>query len=102
MKTVLQSAGGVSTVIGLEDGNLVTGTVQDCTPIVERAQALHNAGRHGSADMRHAATLPMVVIEKYCNDHGITFDEWMRDRVHIRRMLNDRSLSFFRVWPGQV
>lgn len=101
MKHVIQN-GGVQTVIATEDDKLITGTVQDCTPYVERAQAMHKAGAHGSGDMRHAAKLPYVVVEKYCNDNGITFQEWMNDKSHVRRMLNDPDNKMFRIWPGAV
>lgn len=102
MKTVIQDQSGVQTVVSLEDGNLVTGTVQDCTPILERTQALHREGYHGSSELKHAASLPMVLVEKYCNDHGLTFAEFMAGKEHIRSMLNDPSLSYFRIWPGRV
>lgn len=101
MKTVLHQD-DVSTVVSLQDGNLVTGTVQDCTPIVERTQALHREGFHGSADFKHAASLPVVLVESYCNERGITMDEFMRGKEHIRYLLNDPSLSYFRIWPGRV
>lgn len=102
MKTVLTDATGVSTVVAVEDGNLVTGTVQDCTPILEHAKGLHNAGLHGSSEMRLAAKLPMVLVETYCNERGITFKDFMADRSHIRHMLNDPALQGFRVWGGRV
>ena len=93
---------GLRSVIATEDDRLIVGTVQDCDPIVEDAQARHREGMHGSSEMRHAARLPMVVVEKYCNDQGIDLAEWSRDRVHVRRMLQDPALSAFRIWPGRV
>ncbi len=86
----------------LEGDTLITGSVQDCTPYAERAKALHNEGFHGSKDMRLAATLPDVLVEKYCNDNGITFQEFMRDRAHVKRMCNDPALAHFRVWKGKI
>jgi hypothetical protein len=76
--------------------------VQDCTPIAEYAKAQHNAGFHGSSELKHAARIPNVIIEKYCNDHNIEFSEFMRNREHMRRVLNDPSLAAFRIWPGKV
>jgi hypothetical protein len=63
---------------------------------------MHNEGLHGSSDMKLAASLPMVLVERYCNDNGITFHEFCQGQDHIRRMLNDPSLKAFRVWPGKV
>lgn len=92
----------VKTIVQMQGDDLITGTVQDCTPYVERTKALHKEGFHGTSEMKHAATLPMVVVEKYCNDKGITFREFMNGREHIRAMCNDPALKAFRVWPGVV
>lgn len=100
--SVAQDALGVKTIIKLQGEDLVTGTVQDCTPILEDAQARQNAGFVGTSEMKHAARLPMVVVETYCNVNGITFDEWMANPVHIKRMLSDPDLSGFRIWRGAV
>ena len=96
------SNGPVQTLMHEEDGKTIFQRVQDCDPIAEQTKALHNAGVHGSSEMRHAAKLPMVLIERYCNDNGITFREWMNEPAHIRRMCNDPSLSHFRVWKGAI
>ena len=94
--------GPVQTLMHEEDGQTVFERVQDCTSIVETAQELHNAGLHGSAEMRHAAKIPAVIVERYCNDHGITFHEFCSNEEHIRRLVNDPALSYFRIWPGTV
>ena len=94
---------GVQSVIKLNgEGGLVTGTVQDCTPILEYAQARHREGHHGSSDMKLAATIPFVIVEKYCNDNGITFQELMNSDAHKKRILNDPDLSYFRIWKGRI
>lgn len=84
------------------DGHIAFERVQDCTPYVENATALHNEGHHGSSEMRHAARIPFVIVERYCNDHKITFAEFMGNREHVKRLLNDPSLSAFRIWKGAV
>lgn len=102
MKTVVRDEDGVGTIIGVEGGNLVTGTTQDCTPILEAAKLAHNEGRHGSSEMRLAASIPRVIIDKYLNDNGITMHEFGVSKEHKRRLLNDPALAYFRVWPGRV
>lgn len=82
--------------------DLVIERVQDCTAIAEAATAARNEGRHGDSEMRHAMSLPNVMVERYCNDKGITFAQWMADPAHQRAMLNDPALAAFRVWPGRV
>lgn len=94
---------GVETVIKLQnDGSLLTGTVQDCTPIAEYTKALHNSGFTGSSDMKLAASVPMVMVEKYCNDNNIFLSEFMNSADHKKRMLNDPALAHFRVWKGRI
>jgi len=73
---------------------------QDCTPIAEYAKAQHNAGMFGTSEMKHAARLPDVIVEKYCNACGITFSEFMQNPVHIKRIVQDPMNSDFRIWKG--
>lgn len=98
----LLSSGTVQTVMHEEDGKTVFERVQDCTPIADLTKSLHNEGAHGSGEMKHAAKIPMVLIEKYCNLNGITFREWIGNEHHIRAMCNDAALKDFRIWPGRV
>lgn len=97
-----QSTGAMKTSLKEEEGRLIIGLSQDCTPIAEHAKALQNAGIHGTSEMRHAARIPQVIVEKYCNDRGITFREFMNDQTHVRRILNDPDNAMFRVWKGRV
>jgi hypothetical protein len=92
----------VSTKIKIDDGKMFIGRSQDCTPIAEYAKAMHNSGNHGGKEMRHAAKIPLVIIETYMNVHGVTFQEVMNDEKHFRQMLNDPDLKQFRIWPGRV
>ena len=103
MRTVVDQGAGVKTLVQLNhDGSLTTGTVQDCEPILERTKTLHSEGMHGSSEMRLAASIPVVVVEKWCNDNGVSYQELSRSPELKRRMLNDPSLGLFRVWKGRV
>lgn len=100
MKGVIQ--GDVTTEVVTQGDTLTINRVQDCEPILEDAKARHKEGMHGTSEMKHAARLPLVLVEKYCNDKGITFAEWMNNKAHIRAMLADPALSAFRIWNGRV
>lgn len=102
MHSVIDNGNGVKTHIALQDGALITGTSQDCDPILERVKALRNEGFHGSKDMRLAASVPFVVVEKYCNDKGITFQEFSQNEVHKIAFLNNPDYRNLRVWEGRV
>ncbi len=92
----------IGTKFHFGDGVMAIERAQDCTPIAEYAKAMHNEGRHGSGEMKHAAKIPFVILEKYCNDHNILFSELIQNKEHMQRILNDQSLSAFRIWPGRV
>lgn len=92
----------ISTKVADIEGRTYFGRSQDCSAIVEDVKARQSHGMTGSSEMKHAARIPTIVVEKYCNDHDISFHEFMANREHIRRVLNDPSLSAFRIWRGQV
>lgn len=102
MKTVIQTAPGLTTTVALEDGALITGTTQDCNAIADYAKAKSNAGHFGTSDMRHAASVPFVFVEKYLNDNHITMQDLARSQEHQKRLLGDPAIAHFRVWKGQV
>ena len=103
MRSVIETIPGVHTLIDVApDGSLTTGTIQDCVPIAEEMKAMHNAGAYGSSEMRFAGRIPLVFVEKYCQDSGIEVSEFMQNREHIRRLMSDPALDHFRVWKGAV
>lgn len=92
----------MKTIIGVEEGKLYTGSAQDVEGILEDSKARHNAGMFGTSEMRHVAQLPMVIVEKYCNDAGIKFHEFMADQTHINRLVSSPDLEYFRIWKGAI
>lgn len=92
----------VSTTFKEQDGRLFIGRSQDCTPIAEDAKRRHNEGRHGSSEMKHAARIPNVVIEAYCNETGVSFEQFMADPAHIKRVVEDPKNDAFRIWKGKL
>ena len=95
-----QDIGGISTRVISTDETTTFMRSQDCTPIAEYAKAQHNAGMTGSADVKHAARVPMVIIEQYCNDNGVAFSEFMQNPIHIKRLVQDPKNDAFRIWKG--
>lgn len=70
--------------------------------VADHCKALQNEGLTGSSDVKVLAHVPAIVIEKWCNDHGVTFAEFMGSKEVRARMLNDPDLAYFRVWKGHV
>jgi len=88
--------------LSVQDDLMVVKSMQDVQPILQSVKDKVEVGDVGSKDMKHAATIPMVIIEAYMNRVGLTFQEFLRDKEHIKSMLNDKSLEGFRVWKGAV
>lgn len=74
----------------------------DAQPILDLTSSLRSLGKVGSNEFRHAASFDPVTVERYCNINGITFNEWLTNPVHVKRMLADKDLKGFRVWNGRV
>lgn len=75
---------------------------QDVAPIVDYAHGMQAIGLTGSKDMKHAAEIPMVIVENYMNRLGINFEQFCADESHGKALLNDPALSAFRIWEGRV
>lgn len=85
-----------------EDGRLITGINQDCAPIVEHTKALHNIGSGNGKELKFAASIPLLFVEKYLADNNITMHEFSGNAEHKKRLINDPALAHFRVWKGRI
>lgn len=77
-------------------------SLDDLKAVADVCKGLQNSGLTGTREMRHLAEFPGFLIEAYCHQHGIEWDEWFRNPVHCQRMLQDPDLSDFRVDRGRV
>lgn len=75
---------------------------QDVTPIADFTKGMQAMGMTGSKDLKHAAEIPMLVVENYMTRHGITFEEFCAEPKHGKALLNDPALAAFRIWEGRV
>lgn len=98
----LLSNGPVQTWYAEEDGKAIFKRSQDCTPIVDQCREMQAIGAVGSSDMRWAGRIPKAEVEKYCNDHGITFREFCGDPVHVQRYMNNPDHKLLRIWTGRL
>jgi hypothetical protein len=76
--------------------------MSDLKAVVEDCTARRSLGNTGSSEIKHVARVPAIIVQKYINDNGITYAEFMRDPKHADRMLSDPSLSAFRIWEGRI
>lgn len=70
--------------------------------LLDHVAELRNSGQHGSKEMRHVAEIPGIMIDDYCHKLGISFQEFFAEQKHMKALLNDPALAYFRVAPGKV
>lgn len=70
---------------------------QDCSPILEDVKKISNSSFDKSSPIRHVARFPLIVVEQYAKNNGISFEEVMNNHEHFERMYNDPDLSGFRI-----
>lgn len=75
---------------------------QDVEPIVDYAKGMQAAGFGNGTDMKHAAEIPMVIVEAYLARTGVTFMEFCNSPDHVKAIVNDPSLEAFRIWKGKL
>ncbi len=92
----------LDTQFHFHDGKMTVARTQDCTAIAEEAKRKHNDGMFGSSEMKLAASIPFVFVEKYLNDNNITLSELMQNADHKKRLLTDPALDHFRIWKGKL
>lgn len=75
---------------------------QDVEPLIDHLATLRNetTGKSKSGDLYHVGDLPMVIVEQYLAENGVTLHEFLRDDTHVKRILTDPDFSKFRVWQG--
>lgn len=70
---------------------------------IDYCQARQNEGFHGPAsDFKLRASIPAILVEHYCKTAGISLHEFMTNREHVKRMVNDPDLAYFRIAPGRM
>ena len=84
-------------------GDLTVIRGADVEPILEHNKALYsmNDGYSPGREWRRAASIPMAIIEKWRNEHGI--DVFNPDHMPaVRRLLNSNEYAFLRTAPGRL
>jgi hypothetical protein len=85
------------------DRRIVVQRSQDVEPIIEHLAALRqdSDGKSKSGELYHVGDIPMAIVEGYLAEAGVTFHEFIKDDVHIKRILTNPDYSKFRVWQGR-
>lgn len=76
--------------------------VDDLQAVAEHCRHLREHSDAAQGEVRLLAQIPAFLVERYINDAGIDFREFMTNPQHAQRMLNDPALAAFRVAQGRV
>lgn len=89
-----------------DDGFRVKRT-QDVQAILDANKERQNDGTNGwtpSGDMKHVATIPLIVLEQWAKEAGIKKKDIYGQEINdlIRRKLNDPDNKFLRTGLGEI
>jgi hypothetical protein len=60
------------------------------------------AQTNSKGDVTRIASVPVEIVQRYCDLNGIAFDEFMRNRDMDRAFLNSPEVQTFRTWAGRL
>ena len=86
------------------EDKLIIETLQDVEPILNANKRQYDVDnrRFKSETLNHVARIPLVVIEKWCREKGMSYETFMADTEMLKRFLNDPDNKFLRTKPGKI
>jgi len=89
------------------DGTFSVTRTQDVAPILDnnKAAQIDDAANYTpSRDMKHVASIPLIVLEQWAKKWGIAMTEIFGPKMHevIRKELNDPDNLFLRTGKGKI
>lgn len=73
-----------------EGDTIIINNTQDCSEVLKQLD--DERDNYKGEDMWKVASIPLVLIEKYLNETGVSYNEFMQDgEKHIMRLLTDNS-----------
>lgn len=77
--------------------------VQDVQPILDANKRAQNDARGFKSEIfNKKASIPLIVLEKWLADKGITYQEFMGNDKVLKRFLNDPDNAFCLTRKGKV
>lgn len=91
---------GVKTFTSIVDGQMVVNRAADVEPTIDFLSGMRQMTDGKGREFWWIGEIPNVIVEKYLNENGVTFQEFMQDGAHARRILQDPDYKKFRVFEG--
>jgi hypothetical protein len=85
------------------DGGLVIHRQQDVTDILEENKRLfnYNSGYNKSGSMKRAASIPMIIVEKWQRELGVNAMD-PNDWPAVKKLLNSSEWRYLRTAEGHL
>ncbi len=94
-KLLLSAFGNFREVAIFDDEQgMITKTLEDCEPIIERAKILSEL--EPGKEFRHAAIIPQQVLDQAAREG------WYNDKAKWKAWANNPDNKAFRTWPGRL
>ena len=78
--------------------------IQDAEPIIQEVRELKEVtdGRGDSIKGYFVGRIPAMVVEQYLIEVGVTFEDFVRDDTHVKRIMNNPDYAKFRIFEGKI
>jgi hypothetical protein len=91
---------GVQTFTGLVDGRMVINRAQDVEPVLDLLSGMRQITNGKGETFWWVGEIPNAIVEKYLNENGVTYQEFLADKTHVNRILKNPDYKKFRVLEG--
>jgi hypothetical protein len=91
---------GVYTQSSLIDGKIVMNRFSDLEPTLDLLSGMRQITDGKGKEFWWIGDIPNVIVEKYLNENGVTYQDFLQDTTHARRILQDPDYKKFRVFEG--
>lgn len=85
-----------------DDNGVIVNHTEWFPGLLDAVAWMRNTGQYGHRDLPVLAHVPAVVIEDWCQQQRVSFDDFTRDQKLKAQFLNDPANSLFRVKGGRA
>lgn len=82
-KRPVQGWGGSTRVLAHEDGKIYRGVHTEMAPVIKHVREqndIHNSSsKKGGMGLRYMGSVPHAMLQEWCNQQGVTVDQWAKD-----------------------
>lgn len=83
---------------------LTIASEQDCEPIIKEIERIKQVtdGRGNTSLGYFVGRIPDEIVKGYMREQGVSFEEFIKDETHVKRILNNPDFKKFRIFEGRA